>query len=210
MNTRTIAPATRLLFVLSLALGGLAGGCDRDQRDVSARLDPNGAPDGGADGCTLTQGYWKNHHAGAKNPAQQSPWPLPEEAQLCDQTWLDILTTPPKGDAWYVVAHQWIAASLNVAAGAVPPPDVAAALAQVEDMLADCAIDGGEHDAALAASEMLDNFNNGDVGPGHCGDDDTPGGDTTGDTTTGDGPCGPDGEGCETGDSFTTDLPIPQ
>jgi hypothetical protein len=57
--------------------------------------------------------------------------------------------------------------------------------------------------------------------PGHCDDDDIPGGDTTGgdgtggdcthgDPTTGDGPCGPDGEGCETGDTFTTDLPIPQ
>jgi hypothetical protein len=31
-----------------------------------------------------------------------------------------------------------------------------------------CAISDADRDAALAASELLDMYNNGEVGPGHC------------------------------------------
>jgi hypothetical protein len=199
MNTK--APLTSSLLSLALALGGAALACDPMSADVEPRLDDNGAPDD--DGCTLTQGYWKNHHAQAENPAQQQPWPLDEGNLLCDQTWLDILHTPPKGDAWYVVAHQWIAASLNVAAGAAPTPEVTAALSQADAMLSDCAIDPDEHDDALAAADLLDAFNNGAVGPGHCDDD----GETTGDTD--DGTTGDTDGPCSCSDTFDTSWPIP-
>src|SRR5688572_9674219 len=69
MNTK--APLTSSLLSLALALGGAALACDPMSADVEPRYDSNGAPDDG--GCTLTQGYWKNHHAQADNPAQQQP-----------------------------------------------------------------------------------------------------------------------------------------
>ncbi len=105
--------------------------------------------------------------------------------------------TPPKGDAWYILAHQWIAARFNVGSGATPPADDA--LIQAEVLLSDCVIDDGEHDAALALADKLDAYNNGELGPGHCGDDDD-GGETGDDSETG----GDDSSG---GD--VPDLPIP-
>ncbi len=156
---------------------------------------------GDGEGCTLTQGYWKNHTAGSKNKSQQKPWPISEDTELCGMTWLEILKTAPKGDAWFIVAHQWIAASLNVAAGAVPPADVAAALTAAEGYLFDCEITDNEHDLALDSKDVLDAFNNGEIGPGHCGDDPgdtgadtgedttTTGGDETGGDTTGEPEC---------------------
>lgn len=183
---------------------------DGAESSSSSAGDETAGDDG--DGCTLTQGYWKNHHAGSKNKSQQSPWPVSEDTELCGQTWLDILDTAPKGNPWIVVAHQWIAASLNVAAGAAVPPEVAAALADAEGFLADCEITKAEKAAALASKDVLDAFNNGNIGPGHCGDGDLPGeppAETTGDepgTTTGDEP-GTTGDEPST-TSGTTD-PIP-
>jgi hypothetical protein len=161
-----------------------------------------GTTGGDGDGCTLTQGYWKNHQ----------PWPI-ADAGLCGATWDEILHTAPKGDAWYVVAHQWIAASLNVASGAAVTPEVQAALDAAEGYLADCEIADDEKADALAASALLDDYNNGAVGPGHCDDDDgeTDGdGETGGDGTTG-GDTGTDCiVDCDTGSGTTADWPIPQ
>jgi len=66
-------------------------------------------------GCTRTQGYWKNH---------EEAWPVQSlvlgtngqtysKAQL-----LNILGTPVRGNGLISLAHQLIAAKLNVAAGA--------------------------------------------------------------------------------------------
>jgi len=161
----------------------------------------------GEGGCTLTQGYWKNHSIYGKNKSQQTPWPISEDTQLCGESWYDILHTAPKGDAWYVVAHQFIAASLNAATGADVPPGVAEALSAAEGYLADCEISKAEKADALASKDVLDEYNNGDVGPGHCDDGpETTGGETGGDTTTG------GDEECivDCGDTDTTTGPIPQ
>ena len=47
----------------------------------------------------------------------------------------------------------------------------------IEAMLADCEIDDSEREEALAHKDVLDFFNNGEIGPGHC-DDGAPGGGT--------------------------------
>ncbi len=210
-NNNAIRDVRSCLLSLTLALGAGVSGCDLagDAAGDPRSIEP-GAPDDD-DGCTLTQGYWKNHHAGAKNHAQQQPWPVDEAVSLCGQTWLEILQTPPKGDAWYILAHQWIAASLNVASGALAPPDVVAALTQGEALLADCSIDADEHDAAIADAGLLDDFNNGAVGPGHCDDGPGDGDDDGGDATTGSGgeDTG-DGDDDSTGADDSTGWPIPQ
>lgn len=70
---------------------------------------PTGTP-----ACVLTQGYWKNH------PDQ---WPV-NQLQLGNQTYnqqelLSILNQPVRGNGLVSIAHQEIAAKLNVANGAV-------------------------------------------------------------------------------------------
>jgi hypothetical protein len=69
-----------------------------------------------------------------------------------------------------ILAHQWIAARLNVAGGAASPAEVAAAMTQAQALFADCSISAAERARALELAELLDQYNNGLVGPGHCGD----------------------------------------
>jgi hypothetical protein len=127
-------------------------------------------PDGGGDGCTLTQGYWKNHNEFRTQRSQRLDWPAPlDEGQLlCNQKWLDILHTVPRGEAWYILAHQYIAASLNAASGA-STTDLGTALADSKAILtANCGGITAERQTAIDLSYKLDSYNNGLIGPGHC------------------------------------------
>jgi hypothetical protein len=122
-------------------------------------------------GCTLTQGYWKTHNIYAAQSKKQVDWPaMHPDDQLCGMTLLDILDTPPQGDAWFILAHQYIAASLNVASGASTTDQVDQALADAEAFLtANCAgIPAADAPDALNDAGILDAYNNGDIGPGHC------------------------------------------
>jgi hypothetical protein len=123
-------------------------------------------------GCTLTQGYWKTHNEYATAPGLVSDWPAPhdEDDVMCGQTLLDILDTPSGGDAWNILAHQYIAAILNVASGASTPDAVDDALAGAEAwLLANCGgVPASEAPEAIEMAELLDRYNHGDVGPGHC------------------------------------------
>lgn len=157
--------------------GGDADGYD----DSSCKYDCDSGDDPGeeyGDGCTLTQGYWKNHNKYAKNLNQKIPWPfikdgplVTEDTKMGGKGWLYILQTPPKGNPWYIAAHQWIAAKLNVASGAKAPPPVADAIHELEKYLSDYQYkpcDGKE--GVLKLAKLLDDYNNGKVGTPHCGD----------------------------------------
>lgn len=127
-------------------------------------------PDDGGYGCTLTQGYWKNHNEYKTQPKQAIDWPAPldEDDLLCGQKLLDILGTTPRGEAWYILAHQYIAASLNAASGA-STSDLGSALADAERILtANCDGITADRQAAIDLSYLLDSYNNGLIGPGHC------------------------------------------
>lgn len=121
-------------------------------------------------GCTLTQGYWKNHNKYATNPSQNKPWPISEDTLLCGKTYLSILNLVPKGEAWIILAHQFIAAKLNAATGASTPQAVSDALSQAATLLANnCSqIPSSLKSTAISLAGLLDQYNNGDVGPGHC------------------------------------------
>jgi hypothetical protein len=68
----------------------------------------------------FTQGYWKNH---------PEDWPAPWNNVNYDdnffysgQDWMTVLQTPPKGgNAYYTLAHQYIAAVLNMYNGEWAP-----------------------------------------------------------------------------------------
>lgn len=117
----------------------------KDDKKIDPPLPPDPPPEDVL--CPRTQGYWKNHNIYAEQDAQNIPWPTAdftadpaEDTILCeDLTWLEILHTPPQGDAFYILASQYIAARLNQAAaetlGVDLPEDMQSAIDEAADLI---------------------------------------------------------------------------
>lgn len=91
------------------------------------------------EGCSLTQGYWKTHndsfHGGA--PTDETWLLLGADAEnttfyLSGHSWFHVFWTAPAGNVYYNLAHQYMAAVLNILAGASAPANVIAGIAQAE------------------------------------------------------------------------------
>jgi hypothetical protein len=122
--------------------------------------------------CTHSQGYWKTH---------PEAWPV-DTLELGDQSYeeqeaLEVLNTPPKGDATFILAHQLIAAKLNVASGA-NGSEIADTIAQADAWLVKNPLGsdpkGAEREEGTALEEQLVAYNEGDNGPGKCEEDEIP------------------------------------
>jgi hypothetical protein len=150
--------------------------CDAAPVPPDAAAPDAAVPDAGAAGCTRTQGYWKTHNEYATAPGLVLDWPAPydEDDLLCGMTLLSILETPPRGDAWLILAHQYIAALLNIASGASSTPEVDAALASARAwLLAHCGgVPASQAGDALEWAYLLERYNSGAIGPGSCDEDD--------------------------------------
>jgi hypothetical protein len=81
------------------------------------------AGEGEGSDCTKSHGFWKNH---------EDAWPVASltlgSASYTKAELLKLLRSPVKGDASIQLAHQLIAALLNVAAGAPVSPSTQAAI----------------------------------------------------------------------------------
>jgi len=117
-------------------------------------------------GCTYTIGYWKNH------PYE---WPTDDLSLYTGHEAMMILWTPPKGgNAYLILAHQYIAAELNMLNGASAPDEVNEAWNSAQDLLAEYLDEGNipkkspDRDLAIDLASILDDYNNGITGPGHC------------------------------------------
>ena len=116
-------------------------------------------------GCTFTQGYYKNKGKGL----------LPAgDFFLSGQTWLAVLETAPKqGNGYYILAHQYIAAVINANSASVPA-SVSAAITAATSYFGKATpgnwiADGSySKDQLTAWADLLDSYNSGKVGPGHC------------------------------------------
>jgi hypothetical protein len=160
-DTDELAPATQYVIRMRAkeGAGSSASGFTSDLTVTSAPLAQN---------CTYTLGYWKNH-------TQQ--WPVTgltlgtvtySAAQL-----LAILNQPANGNKLLILAHQLIAAKLNIANGA-DPSSAASTIAAADALIGSLVvppIGAGDlpTDPATSYSNLLDDFNNGLIGPGHCG-----------------------------------------
>src|SRR5262249_3273286 len=100
----------------SVATGSLTGvkasfpACGEPNPTPSPTVTPTATPT--PSGCVLGQGYWKNH----------DQWPV-NQLQLGNRTYnrqelQSILRQPPRGNSLVQLAHQEIAAKLNIANGA--------------------------------------------------------------------------------------------
>ncbi len=131
-------------------------------------------------GCTLTQGYWKNHSEHGKAPYDDN-WALIGGADTLffssgqtGQTWYEVFWTAPKGgNVYYQLAHQYMAAELNVLNGASTTSEVTAALSGAETWLnkiTDPSVVIKAKDAPNVKNwaSVLAKYNEGLIGPGHC------------------------------------------
>jgi len=129
-------------------------------------------------GCTLTQGYWKTHSK--YGPASyDATWDAKDGGDAgflgTGLSYYEMLWTVPKGgNAYVILAHQYIAAELNVLNGASIPDEVLAAWNQAGGLLVKYQDDmsipkkGKDRELAIQLYELLDDYNNGYIGPGHC------------------------------------------
>lgn len=133
-------------------------------------------------GCTLTQGYWKNHSAQGKAPYDDGWQAVGDDEEkktfyLSSKTWLDLFRTPVAGNSYYQLAHQYMAAFLNIENGADPTPEVSGALASALDLLDDTnpsttnKLKGPAKQLWTNLAGVLGSFNEGTIGPGHCDED---------------------------------------
>jgi hypothetical protein len=128
-------------------------------------------------GCTLTQGYWKTHSQ--KGPAPyDDAWGnlsfLEEDTPfyISLKTWYQVFWTPPAGNPYYNLAHQYMAAKLNILNGASTTPAVDAAMTSANSFFLThtpgSKLSKTERANVLMWAATLDQYNNGYIGPGHC------------------------------------------
>ena len=121
----------------------------------------------GGNSCTYTQGYWRNH---------PDAWPVTsltlgtvtyQAAEL-----MAILDNPARGNGLVIMAHQLIAAKLNIANGA-DPSAVQQAITDADYMIGGLVVPPIGNDYLQPGqtgdlTETLTEYNEGTIGPGHC------------------------------------------
>jgi hypothetical protein len=134
---------------------------------------------GGDCGCALTQGYWKNH---PEDPA----WATADLSLFggAANAMTILQTNPQFGNAWLILAHQYIAYLLDVgrAGGSCTPPGLGDLVTRVRAFFiahpystyaTDCTKSNGWCGSSTADACILDAYNNGIYpgGPSHCGEE---------------------------------------
>ncbi|MGB9825908.1 MAG: hypothetical protein ACPLRU_04470, partial [Desulfofundulus sp.] len=127
------------------------------------------------EGCTLTPGYWKTHSKYGPAPYDDTWALLGEDTPFFQsgQSYYQVLwTSPAGGNAYYILAHQFIAAKLNILNGAASTPAVDAALAWATNFFNTYKptdkLSKTLRAEVISYASLLDRYNNGYIGPGHC------------------------------------------
>jgi hypothetical protein len=133
------------------------------------------------DGCTLTQGYWSTHSERGPASLHETWVKLSSGADTpffgSGESYYDALWKAARGNAYWILAAQYIAAELN----GLNSADLSAVQSQFDEatnLFASYSL--AEVTAMTHAdpvrqrfielSDALDDFNNGVTGPGHCDD----------------------------------------
>ena len=159
-STDELAPATE--YVIRIRANGGSG----DPSEFSETMVVSSSPM--AANCTFTQGYWKNH---------EDQWPTASltlgTVSYTAAELLAIFGQPAQGNKLTILAHQLIAAKLNILNGA-DPSAASATIANSDALIGGLVcppIGAGSlpTNPATTYSNLLDDYNNGVIGPGHCG-----------------------------------------
>jgi hypothetical protein len=146
-----------------------------NRSDFTANLLCSTLPCGSTGTCTYTQGYWKSHGP-IPLGNNSNEWPVAEltlgTVNYTDLQLLSILNTPASGNGLIAMAHQLIAAKLNIAKGA-DGSAIAGSIAAADALIGGLVIPpvGAGSLAPSATSALttaLANYNEGATGPGHC------------------------------------------
>jgi hypothetical protein len=131
-------------------------------------------------GCTRTQGYWKTHgpspKGNNKNEWDVTSMKLGNETYTADELLQIFNTQPKKGNGLVSLAHQLIAAKLNIANGAGYNDAVTKAIADADALIGDTIIPpriGSGFISSAATSKLNDiltRYNEGKMGTSHCDD----------------------------------------
>jgi hypothetical protein len=105
--------------------------------------------------CVYTQGYWKNHPEAWPVSSVKLGNVIYSKAQL-----LLIFNTPAAGNGLISLAHQLIAAKLNIAAGAIAPSSVLGAIATADALIGSKIVPpiGGGFIAPATSSHLTDDL----------------------------------------------------
>ena len=149
-------------------------------------------------GCTLTQGYWKTHNVSFKGgappddnwlnlPAAENTgffttwapsYPAAGPNTPTSFTWFNVFWTPPKGNTYYQLAHQYMAAKLNILNGA-SDASISSAISAAETFLATYPAttnwSKGQKQQMTTWAGIFGSYNEGTLagGPPHCSEDNT-------------------------------------
>lgn len=126
-------------------------------------------------GCTYTQGHWKTHGPIPKGN-NSNEWPVTSltlgTVSYTDFELLTIFNAPAQGNGLISLAHQLIAAKLNVANGA-DDSSISATIAAADALIGGLVVPPlstgslpSSQTSALNAA--LTSYNEGATGPGHC------------------------------------------
>jgi hypothetical protein len=129
-------------------------------------------------GCTRSKGYWKTHSIYGPAPYDSTWEKVGEDSTffLSNLTYYDVCWTPPKGgNAYFILAHQYIATKLNFESGA-DPSDAQEAFDDATDLFNTYTpeyiktLKGNNplRQEFLELKDVLDQYNNGIIGPGQC------------------------------------------
>lgn len=127
------------------------------------------------EGCTYSHGYYKqSHHFDAWCEVDPE-----DDFYESGHDYLSALTTPPKGNAYYILSKRFVTAKLNQCNGASVPDEVADALKDAHmwfeeytpEETAEWSGGNSIRQKFIRAAGILDEYNNGIRGPGKCTDD---------------------------------------
>ncbi len=125
-------------------------------------------------GCTLTPGYWKTHSKYGPAPYDDTWFMRGEDTMffLSGQTWYRVLWTVPQyGNSYYILAHAYIAAYLN-GLNSADTSAINNQLAHAVQLLSLYKpmdkLSKTVRTDFIDTAYVLDQFNNGYIGPGYC------------------------------------------
>ena len=127
--------------------------------------------------CRFTQGYWQNRAQNANDFTTAVWMALHDESfYLSGLTYEQVLLVSPRGNAYWILAHQLVAAEANFYNNADPSGEAGVALASAQQLLSlhtPAQISALPKSDPLRAhliqiADTLDDWNNGMIGTGIC------------------------------------------